>query len=133
MPGEHIRGTTLSDVYQSKATSRWIVAIATPVFDNSPDKNFLGVLAMTVEIGRFVELPGGENQFAVLVNNREGENKGVVLQHPLFDKLVAASNDKRLPDRFMSYRLSADELPDTLEREENYHDPLAVDPEGRRL
>jgi len=128
-PGEHIRGTTLSDVYQSKATSRWIVAIATPVFGNSPEK-FLGVVAMTVAIGRFVEFDAGENQFAVLVNNREGKNKGVVLQHPLFDKLVATSTDKRLPDRFTAYRVNADDLPNTPDRQEHYSDPLAVAPEG---
>ena len=129
MSGEHIRATTLSDVYRSKATSRWIVAIATPVFDNSPEKNFLGVVAMTVEVGRFLELRGGESQFAVLVNNRAGENEGVVLQHPLFDKLIEASTDKKLPDRFKNYRVKADDLPNTRARQEDYSDPLAVDPD----
>ena len=112
-PGEHLRGTTLSDVFRSKATSRWTVAISTPVFDKSPEKKFLGVVAMTVEVGRFVEFPGGENQFAVLVDNREGKHKGVVLQHPLFDKLMLASQDEKLPDRFKNYRVNADDLPDT--------------------
>ena len=34
------------------------------------------MLAMTVEVGRFVEFPGDENQFAVLVDNREGTVQG---------------------------------------------------------
>ena len=82
--------TTLSDVFQSQATTKqWIVAVSAPVFDDSPQRKFLGVVAMTVEVGRFIQFPGDENQFAVLVDNREGEHKGVVLQHPLFDKLLA--------------------------------------------
>ena len=84
-PGQHVRGTTLSAVFRSQATSQWTVAISTPVFDLSPEKKFLGVLAMTAEVGRFVQFPGDENQFAVLVDNREGKYKGVVVQHPLFD------------------------------------------------
>ncbi len=129
-PREHIQATTLSDVYRSKATSRWIVAISAPIFDNTPERNFLGVVAVTAEVGKFIELKRGENQFAVLVNNREGDNKGVVLQHPLFDKLVEASDDKKLPDRFKSYRVNGDDLPDIQPRQENYADPLAVDPDG---
>jgi eukaryotic-like serine/threonine-protein kinase len=129
-PGEHVRATTLSDVYQSKANSQWMLAIATPVYDNSPEKNFLGIVAMSVEVGRFLELRGGQSRFAVLVNNREGQNKGVILQHPLFDELRETSADKKLPDRFKNYRVSANDFPNTPEREENYSDPLAADPEG---
>ena len=64
-PGEHLSTTTLSDVFLSKATSQWTVAISTPVFDGSPEKKFLGVVAMTVDVGRFVELDlrGGGKQF----------------------------------------------------------------------
>ena len=56
-PGQHITATTLSDVFRSKATSRWTVAISAPVYDDSPQKKFLGVVAMTVEVGRFVQFP----------------------------------------------------------------------------
>ncbi len=111
-PADHIAKTTLSDVFQSQATTKeWIVAISTPVFDATPQRNFLGIVAMTVEVGRFIQFPGDENQFAVLVDNREGEHKGVVLQHPLFDKLL--SEQPRLPDRFTKYRVTADDLPNT--------------------
>ena len=108
------------------------MAISTPVFDDSPEKKFLGVVAMTVQVGRFVQFPdGSDNQFAVLVDNREGKHKGVVLQHPLFDKLLAANAPTgKLPDRFEIYRVNADDLPNTPQREEHYRDPLAVDPEG---
>ena len=111
-PGEHLRATTLSDVFLSKATSQWIVAISTPVFDDSPERKFLGVVAMTVEVGRFVDcLRGGGKQFAVLVDNREGEHKGVVLQHPLFDKLLDSqrnlpASERKLPDSLKNYRVA---------------------------
>jgi hypothetical protein len=130
-PGKHLTGTTLSAVYRSSATSRWAVAISTPVFDDSAEKKFNGVVAMTVEAGRLTEpqLRGGEEQlFAVLVDSREGDNPGVILQHPLFDKLMAKQGE--LPDRCQNYRVPADELPDVLKRQKDYHDPLADDPDG---
>ncbi|MBU4273698.1 MAG: protein kinase [Planctomycetes bacterium] len=127
-PGEHLQRTTLSDVFRSRSTYRWIVAISAPVFDLSSEKKFLGVVAMTAEVGRFVDFPGGDDQFAVLVDNREGGHKGVVLQHPLFDKLL--EKDAKLPDRFQYYRVASDDLPNTAARQEHYADPLAVDAEG---
>jgi eukaryotic-like serine/threonine-protein kinase len=129
-PGAHLDTTMISNVFYSKATSRWTVAISTPVFDDSPEKKFLGVVAMTVEVGRFIQFPGNDNQFAVLVDNREGKYKGAVLQHPLFDKLLLASADKKLPERCQSYRVNTDDLPNTDGRQRHYCDPLAVDPEG---
>ena len=127
-PGEHVADTHLSAVFRSQATHRWIVAVAAPLFDRSPEPRFLGVVALTVEVGRFAELQGRDNQFAVLVDRREGDNKGVILQHPLFDKLLAEQD--KLPDRFKSYRVNSDDLPDVLSRQEHYADPLAADPEG---
>ncbi len=83
---------------------------------------------MTAEVGRFVDFPGGDEQFAVLVDNRPGEHKGVVLQHPLFDKLL--EHNPKLPDRFKNYRLHAKDLPATAHRQKHYADPMAVDAEG---
>ena len=128
--GEHLKATSLSDVFQSKETTRWIVAVSTPVYDDTSERKFLGVVAMTLKVGRLIQFPGDENQFAVLVDNRDGDHKGVILQHPLLDKLVA--NQGRLPGQFKNYRVLADDLPDKAWREEHYRDPLAVDPEGAR-
>ena len=129
-PGKHLKTTTLSAVFRSQATSRWVVAISTPVFDDSSEKKFIGVVAITVEVGRLIEslLRGGEQQFAVLVDSRLGDNPGVILQHPLFDKLLDKKGE--LPDRLQNYRVSANELPDTPERQKNYYDPISADPEG---
>jgi hypothetical protein len=134
-PGDHLRSTTLSAVFQSLATTRWVVAVGAPVFDDSTEKKeFLGVVALTVEVGKFVKLPGLEEQFAVLVDRRKGDNEGVILQHPLFDKILADPQQGKLPDRFndADHRVGSDDLPDQKhpERQQDYHDPLAVDPAG---
>ncbi|NLX99445.1 MAG: hypothetical protein GXY83_25195, partial [Rhodopirellula sp.] len=60
--------------------------------------------------------------------NRPGKHKGVVLQHPLFDKLLA--KDAKLPDGFQHHRVSPGDLPDTAARQKHYRDPLALDSEG---
>jgi hypothetical protein len=131
--GEHLKETTLSAVFRSQATSRWLVAISAPVFDGSPERRFLGVVAMTIEVGRLVELRQGEHQFATLVDRREGDNQGVILQHPLYDRLL--EQEGRVPDRFQHSRVSAEQLPSAEhpERQTDYRDPLASDPAGHEF
>jgi len=127
---EHVKQTTLSAVFRSQATMRWIVAISTPIYDDTPERNYLGVLALTIEVGRLIELEAGDGQFAVLVDWRDGENKGVILQHPLFDTLFEQQG--KLPDRFKNYRLTEMDLPDVSRRQRHYSDPLEADPEGEQ-
>lgn len=129
--GEHISATRLSAVFRSQATQRWIVAVSTPVYDTGPQRRLLGVVALTVQVNRFVELEGNDDQFAVLVERRPGDHTGRILQHPLFDKL-AAINNNMLPQRVEEYRLAADELPvpSGAGRIQDYRDPVAADPEG---
>ena len=127
-PGEHVQETRPSDVFRSQASDHWIVAISTPVWDDSPEKRFLGVVALTVEVGRFVELQDGEGQFAVLVDWREGRHKGLILQHPLFKELQREHG--KVPDRFREYRVTTEDLPNTPGRQQTFHDPLGDDPEG---
>jgi eukaryotic-like serine/threonine-protein kinase len=129
--GEHLKETTLSAVFRSQATSRWAVAFSAPVFDDSPEKKFLGVVAMTMELGRLVALREGKDQFAVLVELRPGDNESVILQHPLFNKMLEKYG--KLDDRFKNYCVTADKLPDVPEREEYYEDPLGDDPDGKEL
>ena len=127
-PEERLRQTALSAVFRSQATNHWIVAVSAPVFADSPQNEFLGVVALTVELGRFVELEGSPSQFAVLVDWRDGPQKGVIIQHPLFHQLI--SEQGKLPDRFQDYRLTPAHLPDTPARQRDYRDPLAADAEG---
>jgi eukaryotic-like serine/threonine-protein kinase len=129
-PEEHIAGPTLSAVFRSHATARWVVAVSAPVYDPGPEEQFLGVVALTVEVGKFVDLPGLQQQFAVLVDCRPGENEGVILFHPLFKQFLA--EQQKLPDRFKDYRLKNQDLPDEnhIEHQRYYADPLAVDEKG---
>lgn len=130
-PGKHLQETKLSAVFRSQATQRWAIAFSTPVFDNSPEKKFLGVVAMTMELGRLVELREGKDQFAVLVDMRPGDNTNVILQHPLFNKMLALHG--KLDDRFKNYRVTPENMPDVAENQEYYVDPLGTDPEGEEL
>lgn len=129
-PSEFVPRTKLSAVFRSRATYCWMVAVSAPVFDDSPERRFLGVVAMTAEVGRFIDFAGTPDQFAVLVDRRGGEQTGVVIQHPLFDQLLDQQGS--LPDRFQTYRVRDDDLPDARhpQLQEHYSDPLAADPEG---
>ena len=49
---------------------------------------FLGVIGLSVDVHRFVKMQEKKRQFAVLVDWRPGPNKGLILQHPLFDKFL---------------------------------------------
>ncbi|MBC7336826.1 MAG: hypothetical protein H5U01_11240, partial [Clostridia bacterium] len=51
---EHLMQPQLSAVFPSDATQQWIVAVAAPVIDNRT-RQFLGVVALTVRVTRFVE------------------------------------------------------------------------------
>lgn len=123
---DQVRETHLSTVFLSQASGRWIVGISTPVYRSGPEGEFLGVLALTVEVGRFVnKLAQSEGQVAVLVDWRDGPNRGLILQHPLFEKL------ERVPDRFKDRVVPKATMPDgTPEKTTHYRDPMADDASG---
>jgi serine/threonine protein kinase len=128
--GMHVEQTQPSAVFRSESQNgRWIVAISTPVYDPDQHDKFLGVVALTVPVGYFVELQSSRELFATLVDWRDGPDKGTILQHPLFDELRRETG--RMPDRFEDFRLQAEDLPATPQRQQDYHDPLAQDPMGQ--
>ena len=86
------------------------------------------MIGLSVDVHSFVEMQEGGRQFAVLVDWRPGPNKGLILQHPLFDKLLDDQQTSRtLPD--LSY-LHQTTCPTPRPSDENYIDPLATDPQG---
>ncbi len=119
--GGHIQRTHLSTVFQSTATGTWKVAISTPVMDGD---SFLGIVALTVELGRLGEMLGGSEdvrQFNVLVDGRDGDSRGVILQHPLFMRLLQQQG--YLDPEFSTspqYRVSLDHW----DEQPLYEDPL---------
>lgn len=132
---QHVEATSLSAVFLSQASGRWILGISTPVYD---DGRFLGVVALTVEVGgrdfgvSLAESDEQEqlNQFAALVDWRDGPNKGLIIQHPLLETNIRRS------ERFKTFRLAADALPagaGATTEKSHYHDPLAAAPGGAKL
>ncbi|HYW78501.1 MAG TPA: protein kinase, partial [Thermoguttaceae bacterium] len=132
-PTHHIKKTTVSAVYRSQATNQWMVAISHPIYGPETDESatdgserpFLGLVALMVDLGRFVELQKPNNglaeanssanhasQFAVLLDWREGRhNRGVILQHPTLGKLLQQHG--RLPEDLQGedYRVLPQDLP----------------------
>ena len=130
-PGEHIHKTNLSAVFYSSVNNRWTVTISTPVMKegkDADDAEFLGVIGLSVGVHEFVDLQetSVNRPFAVLVDWRPGPNKGLILQHPVFEKL---HEDPSSAERFPSYRIS--ESPEASANRQDYVDPLAKDPAGK--
>ena len=125
-PGTYLQRPQLSAVFQSEAHDQWIVAVAAPVFEESgQEKKFLGVLALTVRVGRFLELESGQDRFArsqraILVDERPGDHEGVILQHPLFERIENLAGID-----FGRYRIPRELLPDSPEKGLDFSDPLA--------
>ncbi|MCA9270620.1 MAG: hypothetical protein KDA41_19195, partial [Planctomycetales bacterium] len=126
-PDERLRDTHLSSVFLSSATNTWKVAISAPIMR---DDKFLGVVALTVEMGGFMEeFDNTQSRYAVLVDARPGPYQGVILQHPLYDDLL--KQDGKLPDRFSDYRVPLRwQNGDQTEFVARYLDPLGKDPAG---
>ena len=112
----------LSAVFQSSTSKAWRVAVTTPI---PPGELYEegGVLVFTVNLGDFQFLRGrtaGDDVFPVLVDGRSGSATGMILQHPLFNRVLAEKG--KLPEEFSELRvpLNADgELSGLV-----YRDPL---------
>jgi hypothetical protein len=125
-PPRHITGTHLSTVFQSTATQHWKVAISTPIWDEN--EIFLGVVALTVDLGSIVDFREfSPNLFTVLVDGREGDHHGVILEHPLLKSLI--DSGRPIPSHFQrDYRVPLDGWP--VDGLAHYEDPLSHDPLG---
>lgn len=121
----HIGATHLSAAFKSSTTQKWKIALSTPVYDRAgPEPRFLGILAVTFNIGDFAVFRTRQtpsDYFAVLIDNRRGERQGTILQHPLFQGLPPAQ-DRKIPLPQLR-RLGSEAVYD-------YRDPLADAPGG---
>jgi len=135
-PDQHIQKTHLSAAHESSSTGLWVVSISTPVFkvdEKDPNqKQFMGVIGVSFQLAtNFINLLEEDRQFPVLVDVREGAHNGLILQHPLLQKLRKES-DAHL-ERFVNdgkYRISPDVVSQLKEGTADYRDPLASDEEG---
>ncbi|MCE9544961.1 MAG: protein kinase [Planctomycetia bacterium] len=123
---DHLKSTHLSAAFLSQASGQWTVSISTPVFEDAqPDKRWLGVVGLSVDVGSFVELRGDRDRFGVLVDLRDGPNRGLVLQHPIYDEF-REQKKQPLPPEVSAVRLSDDALPQSKERSRDYVDPFGT-------
>ena len=130
---QHVKDTRLSAVFLSTATNQWKVAVSTPIWDKSEENKFVGIVALTVELGRLGQLlheTQDDDQFLVLI--RKSGNLGQILQHPLFAKI--RDTDTKFPaefgeqsDKSQAYFVRLDEAFESRV----YQDPLAKHPTGK--
>jgi hypothetical protein len=146
-----------SIVFTSQTTDLRMVGFSVPVWSLPDDglRRVLGVLTMTVPLGRFAELrpdpSAGNNQVAVLVDTRpdDVQRQGSILEHPHLaeqlrngqkpDAVYLAEADVQLMEqlrRHAAHRANgASEEPagPTSALLEDYRDPIGGDYEGRWL
>jgi hypothetical protein len=129
-----IESTHFSAAFPSTTTGLWKVAVSTPIYrDGDPTQDVIGVLGLTVNLGDFFyfrsKVP--EDRFAVLIDGRQGPNRGVILQHPLFDQMARAGEGPSANYSTTEYRVTDDQLlylkTEPLYR---YQDPLSQAPDG---
>lgn len=121
--GQPIQQSHLSALFRSTATKTWKVAVSRPL---RLGDQLAGVLAMTVELGDFVRFSSSADRCALLVDAREGNYRGVVLQHPLFNRVLRER--KQLPQRFADRVVDVDQL--QAKNGIEYTDPFAGDELG---
>ena len=122
--------THLSAPFRSTATFLWKVAVSLPISLGDDPNQVDAVFVATLNLGDF-QLPkseAGANQFAVLVDAREGSQRGIVLQHPLMDarqraNLSASSESYRVPPDLMDELIDGGDV--------DYLDPMAAADDGR--
>lgn len=118
-----------STVFESKASDKLIVAFSVPVWSNATtntSKKVIGVLAMTVELGKFTQLAQQDmSHGTVLIETHydwleESQGRGLILDHP-----ELGEEDRRMDaevfDQLMKFR---DQRPDEDLLLRNYRDPL---------
>lgn len=112
------RHTHLSAAFRSTATGRWKIGISAPVWasdtesdsaSNDNNQEPIGVLVLTIDLGDLKLLPekfhdygtesssGSRDRFAALIDGREGNGQGTLLQHPYLDTPAARKPDARVP------------------------------------
>lgn len=122
---QHLMMSHLSAAFLSEATNTWKIAFSTPVFvERDSNRECIGIVGLTVEMGNFVELTTIENQYAVMFDSRPGRNHGLVLEHPLFDKFQ--ERKEKLPQELIDCRINLSQVADPP-----FHDPISQTQIGR--
>jgi len=97
-----IRQPHLSAIFLSQATNTWKVAFSAPIVRRGQSR---GIVAVTVELGEFIEFSNLPDQYVMLVDNRDGDKTGTILEHPLLAALrkeLASPVPRRLLEKTVS-------------------------------
>ena len=140
---EPVRTPHRSTVYRSTVTGRRMVAFSVPVWSGragGADRRVIGVLAVTVQLGRFGELAGDDahspTESVMLVDTRPDwtGRPGLVLQHPVLTALDAVDDplpeiriDDQTLGRFLRLQEAGARPSAELTRHRAFADPAAPD------
>jgi serine/threonine protein kinase len=81
----------LSASFLSRASFTWKIAISAPIIR---DNEVLGIVAATVDFGNLIDFKNSPDHYVSLVDNREGEFQGIILEHPHFKEMIAKLKEK---------------------------------------
>ncbi|MCG8653529.1 MAG: protein kinase [Pirellulales bacterium] len=124
-----LTATHLSATFQSLATGLWKVAVSTPIYLDDDHREPDALFVITINLGDFKLLQSKQssNQVAVLVQAREGPERGTILQHPLMDARrevgqTLANEKYQLPNPLLDQLLDGGDV--------DYLDPMAEAKDG---
>jgi hypothetical protein len=121
----HVDRLHVSAIFFSDATATWKIAFSSPVYHRS---EFVGVIGLTVEMGDFVEFDKVDTQYAMMVDGRPGKHQGIVLEHPLFTRLLKEEKNPKLDASLTHCQVDMDSIQldnvDEADLELRFMDPI---------
>lgn len=114
----------LSAIFLSQANNKWKVAFSAPI---RIDEKVVGIVAVTVVLGDFIDFDNDPNQYVMMVDGRTGDFTGTILEHPLLDQLEAQSGviPKALSEKRISFSHALSSVTG-----DHFQDPMGDEPEG---
>ena len=106
-----IENPHLSASFLSQASGLRKVAFSTPI--RSEDNEVIGIVAVTVNLGKLVDFDDSFYHYVVLVDDRkdaDGNNGGIILEHPLFLNARRQNPEQKLPEELTSLHIDIAEL-----------------------
>jgi serine/threonine protein kinase len=124
-----ITQTRLSAAFRSSSTGIWKVGVSAPIYGPGDDQQVRGVIALTVSLGDFAYFRSNNSpdRFAALLDGRPGPNFGVILQHPLLDRLNLDQGLVEEDFTATKYRVTSAQL-ERIRQDDSYlyKDPLSA-------
>ncbi len=117
---EIIRQPHLSAIFLSQATNTWKVAFSAPIIRDGQPR---GIVAVTVELGDFMEFPNVPEQYVMLVDNRDGDKTQTILEHPLLTSI--RQSESAIPPHLSEMTVN---VPDDVVLD--FFDPMGEEKEG---